>query len=122
MYLEYADYQNMGGDENMEESAFYRLEMRARKLIDRATHDRLLDEYPMRECVRLLMFDLIGEMRQMDASRGQVAQSMSNDGVSITYAAAKNGAYERSMQLIGEYLFGETTASGVPLLYAGVDA
>ena len=59
-------------------------------------------------------------------SAGREISSMSNDGVSVSFAAsgasAAMAASARYMAIIHGWLDGETTEAGVHLLYAGCDA
>ena len=59
-------------------------------------------------------------------SAGREISSMSNDGVSVSFAAsgasATMAASARYMAIIHDWLDGETTEAGVHLLYAGCDA
>lgn len=128
MYLTIDEYRQMGG--NAEADAFERLEAKAARLIDRATHGRLQAGYGIPNSVRYCMYDLIGAI-QADESLGGVAagrevSSMSNDGVSVSFAASGAGgamaASARYMAIIRTWLDGEVTEDGVQLLYAGCDA
>jgi len=116
VYLEYTQYVQMGGE--MAEDAFAWLELRARKCIDRLTHGRLKGEDPVRESVKLAMLEVMAAMQASDEHAGRQVESMSNDGVSIKYAAAEGDRYA---QIVREYLADEC-AGGVGLMYAGVDA
>lgn len=120
MYLTYAQYAQMNGQ--LSEDVFNRLEMRAEKIIDRLTHGRVKDESPVRKCVQYAVFDLIAASQKVDAQEGQLAKSITNDGISVEYDTQKGGAYSRYAQIVQGYLEGETTSAGVSLLYAGVDA
>lgn len=121
MYLSYDEYTGMGGEMN---AALYpRLEAKARMLIDSAVHGRLGGETQVRETVKFCMFDLV---RVLDAdessgSCGMEVTGMSNDGISVSYAAGGN-LHTRCAKLIRAWLSGEIDANGTPLLYAGVDA
>lgn len=121
MYLTFEEYKGMGG--TVDENAFKRGEMRASALITRMTHGRILNESPVRECVKYAAFDLVSAIvsdMQMGADGCDVA-SMSNDGVSITFATATSSA-RRYAQIVRSYLDCQLDANGTPLLYAGVDA
>lgn len=118
MYLEYAQYAQMGGE--LAEDAFIRLEMRARKCIDRLTHGRLRGENPVRESVKQAVWELMAAMQESDEHAGRSVESLTNDGVSVKYAAGDNDY--RYAQIVREYLADERAASGVGLMYAGVDA
>ena len=121
MYLAFDEYKGMGG--TIDENAFKRCAMRAEALITRMTHGRIQNESPVRECVKYAAFDLVSAIAsdmQMGADGRDVA-SMSNDGVSITFATADTAA-RRYAQIVRSYLDTQTDARGIPLLYAGVDA
>lgn len=125
MFLTYTEYRAMGGQ--LSEAEFNRYEFRARSLINELTHQRIRDESPVRECVKMSAFDLIGQMKGHDSSMGgdSVAYaSMSNDGVSVTYAdraKARRNANKELEQTLTLYLADEVDARGVPLLYGGVE-
>lgn len=131
MYLEQAEYLSMGGSIQASDAAKYaRLEAKARHAVDQATHGRVRDEAPVRESVRMCVFELIEQMFAYEASAGlsgQEVASMSNDGVSVSYAVpsgsdASAAKFARTGATIRQWLLSETDASGTPLLYAGVDA
>lgn len=120
MYLSYDDFVNMGGA--IDEASFPRLEHRARAMIDRMTFGRVSAESPVRKSVQYACFELIREMSQAETSAGSIEKELaavSNDGVSISYATAK-GAGARYRDIVRNWLGGETTACGIPLLYKGV--
>lgn len=125
MYLTHEEYTGMGG--TMDAALYPRHEMKARMLIDMLTRGRLKDEDPARESVKYCMFELIQMMHADEASgsAGREIAGVSNDGISITYATAQSGAgsaMARYMNYIRTWLSGETTADGISILYAGVDA
>ena len=115
MYLSDSEYLSMGG--TLTGSAFRRAEKRAEALIDRMTQGRLRNESPVRECVKELVFELI---RTGYRAEGTDVRSVSNDGYTVSYGTRQETA-RSSAGLIRDYLSEETTAEGVPLLYAGVD-
>lgn len=123
-YITFDSYAAMGGGAN--DAAFTRLEMKARKLIDSATHGRIAEETPVRESVKMCAFELIEAIAAQEAETGPGGReiaSMSNDGVSISYNTAEtHSAQARFSRIIREWLGGEYTAGGVNLLYCGVDA
>ena len=126
MYLTYADYTGMGG--NVAETAFPRLESKARAHLDRLTFGRLKNESPVRESVKYCMFDLVAAIESGESAgamaAGREIASMSNDGVSISFAASGGARSDsaRFASIVRGWLGGETTACGVPLLYAEVCA
>ena len=128
MYLEYEDFVSEGAADVTEEE-YARHEMRAAKLIDRMTHGRIRDETEVRACVRAAMRDLIAQSiaaeREDRQHGGREVASVSNDGISVSYAQQGDMQAHRAIvraQIIAEYLTGETTEDGVELLYAGTDA
>lgn len=124
-YLDYDTYTDMGGSAH--EASFARLELKARQVINHATHFRIANEEPVREAVRMCMFELIeaqSAAEQAGGMPGRDVAAMSNDGVSVTFAnsaSGDSGAKQRAA-IITAWLAGEATADGVSLLYAGVDA
>lgn len=125
MFLTYPEYRTMGGQ--LSEADFKLYEFRARALINELTHQRIKDESPARESVKMSVFDLIGKMKGHDVSMSGESvsyASMSNDGVSISYvdrAKARVDANRELKQAVTLYLADEVDARGVPLLYGGVE-
>ena len=127
MYLTYDEYKDMGG--GMDAAIFPRFEAKARKRIDAMTFGRLQGENDVRECVKHCMFELIGAMHEDETSvgfSGREISSMSNDGVSVTYASgnsqtgAQSSSGARYAGIVRTWLAGETDACGNNILYAGV--
>ena len=128
MYLKFDQFEMMGG--SIPEESFARIEAKARRLIDRATHYRIENETPIRESVKYCAYDLINALYAEESMGGIAAgreiAGMSNDGVSLSFvtgnaATAAMAASARHMAIIRQWLEMETTESGVGLLYAGVD-
>lgn len=123
-YLSIEEFATIGGE--MDNAAFYRHEMKARRLIDRMTHGRIREEEPAREAVKMCMHDLIRAMAEDEAlagAGGREVTAVSNDGVSVSYAAQGNGSPgSRYAGIIRAWLDEESTDKGVRLLYCGVDA
>ena len=117
--LTYARYQQLGGE--LAEAVFSPLEMRASKVVDALTHGRARRDSPPREAVERAVFALVAAMHAQEGDEGREVTSLVNDGVSVTYAAREGSPAGRWAQIAREYLLGETTADGVPLLYAGVE-
>ena len=122
MYLEYGDYAQMGGE--LEPDVYERLAAKAERLIDRATHARLnaVSTVPMsvKYCIMELIDAIHADESMGSMSAGREISSMSNDGVSVSFTAMAASA--RYMEIIRQWLDGETTEAGVHLLYAGCDA
>ena len=128
MYLDYDSYAQMGGE--FDPDVYERLAAKAERLIDRATHARLKAQASVPMSVKYCIMELIDAI-QADESMGSMSagreiSSMSNDGVSVSFAAsgasAAMAASARYMAIIHGWLDGETTEAGVHLLYAGCDA
>ena len=121
MYLNYEEYVGMGG--GAIESAFPRLEAKARAHLDRITFGRLQNESPVRDSVKFCMFDLINAVSSEESSgamaAGREIAAMSNDGVSITFSTSGKVA-SRYAAIVRTWLAMETDACGVPLMYPGV--
>ena len=122
MYLEYGDYAQMGGE--LEPDVYERLAAKAERLIDRATHARLKAQANVPDGVKYCIMELINAIQADESmggmSAGREISSMSNDGVSVSFTAMAASA--RYMEIIRQWLDGETTEAGVHLLYAGCDA
>lgn len=124
MYLTHEEFTAMGG--NMDAALFPRFEAKARKRVDVLTHGRLKCEETVYESVKHCMFELIGAMYADESAAGLSGReitSMSNDGVSVTYAtgSGQESASGRYGSIVRAWLLDEMTACGVPLMYAGVD-
>ena len=123
MYLTHDEFVEMGG--SMDAAHFARYETKARNLINVITHDRLRNENPVRDVVRYCMFELISGMQSNEAvagPSGREVASMSNDGVSVTFATgtAQSGVFGGYSAIVRAWLLNETDANGTPLMYAGV--
>lgn len=124
MYLTFEEYQEWGGQQT--ESAYSRLEYKARMLIDEYTFGRLRTEETIPEAAKRLTFELVGMLGNMDTSAegyAGVVDSESNDGYSIKMASGTVLTAAESMiqmgNMIETYLANEKTAAGIPLLYCG---
>ena len=126
MYLNYDEYAGMGG--GAPESAFPRLEAKARAELNRLTFGRIAGEDPARQNVKFCMYDLICAIEADEGiaamGAGREVSAMSNDGVSVSFAASASGgarsAAARYAAIARNWLSEECTACGIPLLYAGV--
>lgn len=122
MYLDYGDYAQMGGE--LEPDVYERLAAKAERLIDRATHARLKAQSAVPDSVKYCIMELINAIQADESmggmSAGREISSMSNDGVSVSFTAM--AASVRYMEIIRQWLDGDTTEAGVHLLYSGCDA
>lgn len=123
MYIDLSYYKNNGG-KTVEDTAFPKLEFRARMMLDRLTQGRIQKMKAVPETVKRLMVELIGlEIGQgAELTERKSVTSFSNDGYSETYADPLTGEQVKEIQcnLVSEYLSEETDDEGTPLLYLGV--
>ena len=82
-YITYEQYKSLGG--TAEQSAFPLLERLARKKLDYWTQGRIAE---VDDDIRLCMLLLIDAMGKIRSGKKDVS-SVSNDGVSVTYASAQ---------------------------------
>ena len=82
-YITYEQYKALGG--TAEQSAFPLLERLARKKLDYWTQGRIAE---VDDDIRLCMLLLIDAMGKIKSGKKDVS-SVSNDGVSVTYASAQ---------------------------------
>lgn len=127
MYLTYDDYIRMGG--NMEDAHFDRYEFRARRVVDRLTHNRLLHCSVIPEAVKMCMYELVSAIHEEESTGGMTGRevaSMSNDGVSVGFfsggsqTGSVSGAEVRHARIVRTWLLNEVDDCGIPLMYAGV--
>ena len=123
MYIDLSYYKNNGG-KTVEDTAFPKLEFRARMMLDRLTQGRIQKMKAVPETVKRLMVELIGlEIGQgAELTERKSVTSFSNDGYSETYADPLTGEQVKEIQcnLVSEYLSEETDDEGTPLLFLGV--
>lgn len=124
-YLTYDEYRRMGGE--LAETDFSNMEEEAEMEINFYTDRRLVLDTAIPGEVKNLVFNLIDLISQKadyeSADSGTVA-SVSNDGVSVSYAkqTAKEflDSYDDSVKkMIVKYLYGIKNQSGESLLYRG---
>ena len=134
MYLEYADYQEMGG--TLDETTFQQLEFEARAVIDWWTFNRLQNESEYPEAVKRCVFKLIGLINDkqkamvIDAQdeNGSIKAGIareSNDGVSTSYNTLSAKEAVDSLQkefetTIRMYLSSVKNSLGHKVLYRGI--
>lgn len=125
MYLSYEEYAEMGG--GVDAAAFDRMAAKAEKVVNRATHGRLMGEEPARDAVKSCVFELIEELRREEEARelagGREISAMSNDGLSMSFTAQGDagGDSARLNRILRDWLGDERSSGGVRLLYAGTD-
>ena len=117
--LIYARYQQLGGE--LAEADLAPLEMRASKVVDALTHGRARRNRPRARRWSGPCSPSSPPWHAEEGDEGREVASLVNDGVSVTYAAREGSPAGRWARIAREYLLGETTADGVPLLYAGVE-
>ena len=125
MYIDLGYYVDKGGTQGITSAVFARNEFRARKLVDKATQNRVAKMREVPEAVKMLMVELIRMEENQGAQilESQPVTSFSNDGYSETYAdpMTADRVKELEYNLIDQYLEGEYDDNGVPLLFLGVD-
>jgi len=124
MYLLYSEYVAYGG--NLSETAFNRVEFKARKIVDQKTFGRLINATVISEPVKRLMFELINTINNLDTeSPGYqpAIASESNDGYSVSFYTGSIFTIDQKQKIISdmidEYLADEVDSNGTPLLYCG---
>jgi len=137
MYLDFSDYQNMGG--TLDFTTFDNYEYKAGTIINLYTYNRLKGETEIPESVVRCDYELIrliqaktGLLPTVDADGnlinvGTVA-SQSNDGVSVSYSAPMMLSASEIMSsfkdeikgIVSMYLNDEYNSRGERLLYKGV--
>lgn len=120
MYLSYDEYIQQGG--TLDSAAFSRLEYKAERFIDKRTLGRLKNEETVSEAVKRLVCELVTMLYDAEQRSSETVSSYSNDGVSVSYMKPPSEAELASKidGIIVDYLTGELTYGGVPLLYLGV--
>lgn len=125
MVLTYDEYEDMGG--KCDEDTYPRMEAKAGAALNRLTLGRLKGMGEISDNAKYCMFEMIeaicAEENLAAMTAGREISAMSNDGVSMSFSASGSGARALSMRLAAiarMYLADETTADGIPLLYAGV--
>lgn len=126
MFLTYEEYAGMGG--GAQKGAFPRLEAKARAQLNRLTFGRLAGSEDVSENVKYCMFEMIGAIEAEEdmggIAAGREISAMSNDGVSVSFGSSGSGGARSSAAkyaaIARSWLANETTACGIPLLYAGV--
>lgn len=120
MYLTYDEYIQQGGA--LDSAAFSRLEYKAERIVDKRTLGRLKGEATVSEAVKRLVYELVTTLNDAEQRSSETVSSYSNDGVSVSYMKPPSEAEIASNIdcIIVDYLTGELTSGGVPLLYLGV--
>lgn len=118
-------YAELGG--TCDHMDFVRYVAKAEALIHDVTHGRLDGDDPIPDSVEFAVFDIVNAMHE-DALNGSATReitSMSNDGVSVTYAASglkpSAAISAKYMSIVRGYLRNETDSHGTMLLYCGVN-
>lgn len=100
MYLTFAEYKSLSG--KAEENDFQHLELLARKRLDYWTHNRITTPD---DDVKLCMTLIIDQLNA-DENGEQDVSSVSNDGVSMSFADAKTSGqkwadvYDRVVEIL----------------------
>ena len=129
MYLTLDEFTDMGFSVDLDEAVYARLEAKARSYIDRLTFGRLKNENPLRESAKHCMYELISAL-YADESYGGIAlgreiASMSNDGMSVSFASSASAGSARSLSarytgIVRTWLASECDSTGTSLMFPGV--
>ena len=120
MYLTQRQFENMGGAE-MDDVVYNRYAAHADAVIDRMTHGRIKSEETVRANVQYAAFVLITAMVSDGANNGREITSVSNDGVSVSYASGTAANPQQRYANIARTYLENEEIDGVSILYAGVD-
>lgn len=119
-YLTYEEYTKLGG--TLEEMPFNILEFRARKQIDNATFNRLVDLKSQVQEVKMCIYDLINTINEYNSTENLIKSSESIDGYSVTYKSVDTKEQNKIYgNIIREYLGESKLDDGTPYLYCGVE-
>lgn len=138
MYLEFSEYQSMGG--TLDNTTFNTMEYKAGTIVNLYTYNRLRGETYISDNVKYCVFDLIKLIQAKEStlpdfdengniiSKGGIISSQSNDGVSVSYSAPSSlsaselaSSFKTEVKnLISTYLNDEKNSKGEHLLYKGV--
>ena len=127
-YITYKEYVELGGV--LSESDFPKAYRRARAELDNVTFGRLRNESEVDSDVKACLAEMIdlcaaGFALYSSPDGVQAVQSVSNDGVSVSYATATVGDWfatvypNRVREIAQLYLSGKRNRNGVQLLYRG---
>lgn len=98
-YLTFEEYQAYGG--KAEQSAFPRLERKARKKLDSFTQDRLVNATVIPDTVKECMTEFVDLMTDME---GEKVSSFSNGSVSVSFQQDDKTDDEKMWNIAVEYL------------------
>lgn len=116
-YLTYEEYKNLGG--TLEEMPFNILEFKARKQIDNATFNRLVDLKSQVQEVKMCIYDLITELNKSEEQSNKSSESI--DGYSVSYKSVDTKEQNKIYgNIIRDYLGESKLEDGTPYLYCGV--
>lgn len=118
-YLTYEEYTKLGG--TLEEMPFNILEFKARKQIDNATFNRLVDLKEQKQETKLCIYDLINTINQYSNTEQGIKASESIDGYSVSYKTIDTAEAKKIYEnVIRDYLGESKLDDGTPYLYCGV--
>jgi len=124
-YLTFDEYKRMGGE--LDETDFSIKEQEAEMEINFLTDRRLVLDTAIPQEVKNLTFnliDLIGQKADYESADSGAVASVSNDGVSVSYAKQTaqeflDGYEDNLKKMIVKYLYGLTNQAGESLIYRG---
>ena len=111
MYLDYADYVEMGG--NLDDTAFIPLERKARYLINSQASgrcgDRIAELSELPECIKDCVFALVSFVDANDTNKQVASESQSQGGASesLSYVTRTDAEIEQQEEsIIYEFMHG----------------
>ena len=123
-YLTYEEYKSLGG--TLGEMPFNILELKARKIINERTQNRLKNIKEIPQEVKICVYDLINTMNKYNLSNNSTSSNISSentDGYSVTYKSGTELTEEQKKQyddVMETDLYG-VIVDNTPILYLGVN-
>lgn len=121
-YLTYEEYQEIGGENALDSTAFERNIDRACAIIDIRTHSRLEEFESIPQIVKIVCADLVGYIASNTVEKPFVtSKSQSAGGVSESESYAEKTAddFANDLDRIIEPLAVVKTQNGISILYRG---
>ena len=112
-YLTLGDFERYGGIKGLDSKVFERYEMKARRLIDRMTHNRLQGEKTVRKAVTMCMVELVGAMAAEEADGGAGSTRLSAEELVLHVEDALTGL-DRAIVLLHDDGTHSTTVEALP--------
>ena len=124
-YLNYTEYKELGGT-LVDQVPFNLLEYDVRKMIDKRTKGRLINEKTIPFDVKMCVFEMIetsNKYKPLETQNKTIA-SENTDGYSISYRKLETSDVEtktRELESIMRSYLSNVVVNNTPVLYLGVD-